>query len=92
MVFPANPPTGTVAFKVDQVGMLVTVQALDRIVQTRFGLNAWFRRKRIVGPGRPALFLRPTKQPILVRGRLAVVFKHVSAPGKDPFLMVVVWH
>jgi hypothetical protein len=48
---------------------LIAVQAFDRIVQAAFGVQAAFRRQRIVQMSRPTFFFKRRQDQLLILGR-----------------------
>ena len=64
---PAHAFAATVAGKTQETVLLTPIQPLDRIVQAVFGSDFPCRRKWVVDPAGPALFLKCQEYDGLIR-------------------------
>ena len=72
--FPTNPFAGSVTEETDSRLLLVSVQGVDRVVQTTFGIHSGFGRQRIIDARFPPLFLKRLQNPGLIRRRQLELF------------------
>src|SRR5207248_11088919 len=85
---PHDPPSSTVAAKMDQRMDLAAVQVVSRVVQALDRVAAVAERQGVVHPRRPAFLGKSRENQFLVARRLAVTLDQQRAETQFPPLLV----